>query len=194
MSLYNVSNLHIIRSVLRQWCWSGFLLNIVFNGALYLRSSPIYILQISLPRAHITIFRRAFSICVFLFLLDMCKYIKECTAWMVLKYIVVFYGALFLRSTPNLHFTNLMLSLHYSSTLPFSCGHSLSCSGGGPASRRRLTRCWSSWRRGTRGQALSPDPRRGSSNPNRRRFLRPNVGRSCNLLIEFRPRKLKTQR
>ena len=86
MSLYNVSNLHIIRSVLRQWCWSGFLLNIVFNGALYLRSSPIYILQISLPRAHITIFRRAFSISVFLFLLDMCKYIKECTAWMVLKY------------------------------------------------------------------------------------------------------------
>ena len=97
---------------------------------------------------------------------------------MVLKYIVVFYGALFLRSTPNLHFTNLMLSLHYSSTLPFSCGHSLSCSGGGPGSRRRRTRCWSSWRRGTRDRALSPDLRRGSSNPNRRRFLRPNVGRS----------------
>lgn len=79
-------------------------------------------------------------------------------------------------------------------TLPFSCGHSRWCSGGGPGSRPTPTRCWSSWRRGTRGRARSPGPRPGSSNLSRRRILRPNVGRSCNLLIEFHPRKLKTHR
>ena len=77
-------------------------------------------------------------------------------------------------------------------TLPSSCGHSRWCSGGGPGSRQTPTRCWSSWRRGTRGPGPSPGPRPGSSNLSRRRIRRPNVGRSCNLLIEFHPRKLKT--